>query len=323
MSWSSIPYETHGKAQAENIIRMTPGPTRFAISCVQDIKSAFELFIPESIQKILIDMTNMEGRRVFKDNWKMIDKTDLDAYLGLLLLAGVYRSNNEATASLWDAETGRSIFRATMSLQTFHVISRVIRFDNRETRVARRAADKLAPIRELWEKSGLHAMPAAAMRGKPAGGVAEKGQGKRVVLEMTEGLRGHNITCDNFFTSYALGEELRRRRLTMVGTVKNKPELPAALTGIKNRAALSSKFAFTETTTTVSYCPRKNKNVIVMSTHHKNAAVSSREDNKPEIILDYNKNKGGVDNLDKVTGTYTCQRMTARWPMAVFYNSPH
>ncbi|KAJ8402480.1 hypothetical protein AAFF_G00365630 [Aldrovandia affinis] len=68
MSWSSIPYETHGKAQAENIIRMTPGPTRFAISRVQDIKSAFELFIPESIQKILIDMTNMEGRRVFKDN---------------------------------------------------------------------------------------------------------------------------------------------------------------------------------------------------------------------------------------------------------------
>ncbi|KAJ8403327.1 hypothetical protein AAFF_G00350990 [Aldrovandia affinis] len=57
-----------------------------------------------------------------------------------------------------------------------------------------------------------------------------------------------------------------------------------------------------------------------MSTHHKNAAVSSREDNKPEIILDYNKNKGRVDNLDKVTGTYTCQRMTARWPMAVFYN---
>ncbi|KAJ8402479.1 hypothetical protein AAFF_G00365620 [Aldrovandia affinis] len=160
--------------------------------------------------------------------------------------------------------------------------------------------------------------------GKPAGGVAEKGQGKRVVLEMTEGLWGHNINCDNFFTSYALGEELRRRRLTMVGTVrKNKPELPAALTGIKNRAALSSKFAFTETTTTVSYCPRKNKNVIVMSTHHKNAAVSSREDNKPEIILDYNKNvenKGGVDNLNKVTGTYTCQRMTARWPMAVFYN---
>jgi len=29
----------------------------------------------------------------------------------------------------------------------------------------------------------------------------EINQGKRVVLDLTEGLSGHNITCDNFFTS--------------------------------------------------------------------------------------------------------------------------
>ncbi|XP_044133740.1 piggyBac transposable element-derived protein 4-like [Bufo gargarizans] len=57
-----------------------------------------------------------------------------------------------------------------------------------------------------------------------------------------------------------------------------------------------------------------------MSTFHKDAAVSSRSDKKPTIILDYNKNKGGVDNLDKLSATYTCQRMTRIWPMAVFYN---
>lgn len=57
-----------------------------------------------------------------------------------------------------------------------------------------------------------------------------------------------------------------------------------------------------------------------MSTLHRDAAVSSREDKKPDIILEYNQTKGGVDNLDKVTGTYTCQRRTARWPMVVFHN---
>ncbi|XP_049441552.1 piggyBac transposable element-derived protein 4-like [Epinephelus fuscoguttatus] len=57
-----------------------------------------------------------------------------------------------------------------------------------------------------------------------------------------------------------------------------------------------------------------------MSTLHKDAAVSNREDKKPHIILDYNKNKGGVDNLDKVTAVYSCKRMTARWPLVVFYN---
>lgn len=59
--------------------------------------------------------------------------TDLN-YLrlfGLLLLAGVFRSNNESTESLWDSKKGRPIFAATMSLKTFKKISRVIRFDSR------------------------------------------------------------------------------------------------------------------------------------------------------------------------------------------------
>ncbi|KAK6307271.1 hypothetical protein J4Q44_G00224190 [Coregonus suidteri] len=143
----------------------------------------------------------------------------------------------------------------------------------------------------------------------------------RVVLDMSEGLQGHNITCDNFFTSYRLGVELQKRKLTMVGTIrKNKPELPSELLKMQGRTVHSSKFAFSENATVVSYCPKKNKNVLVMSTMHKDASLSAREDIKPQIILDYNSTKGGVDNLDKVTATYSCQRMTARWPLVIFYN---
>ncbi|XP_052381999.1 piggyBac transposable element-derived protein 4-like [Oncorhynchus keta] len=50
------------------------------------------------------------------------------------------------------------------------------------------------------------------------------------------------------------------------------------------------------------------------------AEISDHEDRKPAIILDYNHNKGGVDNLDKVIGTYSCRRMTARWPLVIFHN---
>lgn len=64
------------------------------LSHVKDIKSAFELFIPRAIEKIILDMSNMEGRRVFADNWKELDETRLQAYRVLLILAGVYRSNN-------------------------------------------------------------------------------------------------------------------------------------------------------------------------------------------------------------------------------------
>ena len=41
---------------------------------------------------------------------------------------------------------------------------------------------------------------------------------------------------------------------------------------------------------------------------------------KPEIITYYNKNKGGVDIMDKMLGEYTVKWRTLRWPLALFYN---
>lgn len=152
LSWSRSPLEQQGRLSAANVIKMVPGPTRYAVSHVQDIKSAFELFITPSIEKDILEMTNLEGRRVYGDSWKELDGTHLQAYIGLLILAGVYKSKGEATASLWNADTGRAIFPATMSLKTFQVISRVIRFDDRETRQGRRERDKLAAIRNVWDK---------------------------------------------------------------------------------------------------------------------------------------------------------------------------
>ena len=52
--------------------------------------------------------------------------------------------------------------------------------------------------------------------------------------------------------------------------------------------------------TLVSYCPKKMKTVLLMTTLHRDAAVSTREDKKPNAILVYNRSKGGVDNLNKV-----------------------
>lgn len=143
IKWSTSPHQSRGRLSSSNVIKMTPGPTRFAVTRVDDIQSAFQLFISPPIEKIILEMTNLEGRRVFQEKWKPLDQTDLHAYIGILVLAGVYRSKGEATASLWDEEYGRPIFRATMSLETFHMISRVIRFDNRDTRAGRRERDKL------------------------------------------------------------------------------------------------------------------------------------------------------------------------------------
>lgn len=50
----------------------------------------------------------------------------------------------------------------------------------------------------------------------------------------------------------------------------------------------------------VSYIPKRGKNVLLISTRHWEAEVTEGEKKKPEMIMFYNKHKGGVDNLDKV-----------------------
>lgn len=39
---------------------------------------------------------------------------------------------------------------------------------------------------------------------------------------------------------------------------------------------------------------------------------------KPQIIVHYNKTKGGVDTGDKMTAEYSCVRTTRRWPFRIF-----
>ncbi|XP_071319707.1 piggyBac transposable element-derived protein 4-like [Trachinotus anak] len=73
--------------------------------------------------------------------------------------------------------------------------------------------------------------------GKPDGGAPEKNQGMRAVLDMSQGLSGHNMTCDNFFTSHKLGQELLKRKLTMVGTIqKKKVRAPTSTADFKEQA---------------------------------------------------------------------------------------
>lgn len=369
IEWLLEPPQQQGRLSSANVIKNTPGITRYATSRITDVKSAFTTIFNSNIEKEIIKMTNIEGERVFNQKWKSLDSANFQAYIGLLLLAGVYKSYGESTKSLWNKETGRNIFRATMSLETFCTISRVIRFDNKSTRQERRSRDKLAAIREIWEKwvevlpklyypdenitideqlvgfrgrcpfkqyipskpskygikiwtlcdsKTSYVLKSQIYTGKELGALPERNQGMRVVSDLTTELRGHNVTCDNFFTSYNLGQFLLKRKITMLGTIrKNKPELPQNLC---NKEVHSSSFYFTKDTTIVNYIPKKNKNVILMSTLHNDRAVSTRDDKKPEMILEYNATKGAVDTLDQLVNTYTCKRKTNRWPLIIFYN---
>lgn len=88
----------------------------------------------------------------------------------------------------------------------------------------------------------------------------EVNQGERMVLQLTEGLQGRNVTCDNFFTSHSLAVKLLLRKMPLVGTIrKNRNELPPVLLQMKRKPVHHSEFIFDHNNkiTLVSYVPKK------------------------------------------------------------------
>ncbi|GBL93801.1 hypothetical protein AVEN_153579-1 [Araneus ventricosus] len=85
---------------------------------------------------------------------------------------------------------------------------------------------------------------------------------------------GRNLTMDNWYTSYPLSQELLKKKITVVGTLrKNKKEIPPILLHSKKREVCSSLFAFQKDTTIVSYVPKKNMDVLLLSKMHNDNAI--------------------------------------------------
>ncbi|CAJ1087326.1 piggyBac transposable element-derived protein 4-like [Xyrichtys novacula] len=282
-----------------------PGITRHAAARITALDDSLWFFLTEEIMEILVLETNREGRR--NDNsWRITDVTEIRTYNGLLFLAGLHRARHEATVSLWGEDNRRPIFRATMSRKRFDELCINLRFGNRETR---RPHDKFAPISNLWKRwvDRLH-----MGHNLEAGAAPQRQVGKEVVLEPTEGLSGHTITVDNFFTSYDLA---------MVRTIqRNKPEVPSQLTNTRGREPDSSLFGFQPTATLVSFVPKRNRNVLLLSTRHRDGKGAADPPPKPEMIKYYKSCKGGVDALDQRVNTYGVGKKTKRWPLALFFN---
>ena len=147
------------------------------------------------------------------------------------------------------------------------------------------------------------------------------GLGAKTVVELTKGFKGRNVTCDNYFTTLDLANDLHKENMTMVGTVKrNKAFLPKEFQAKKSLALYDSKFVFRKESTLVSYQSKRQKNVILLSTMHNDPETADSEMKKPEIVLKYNETKGGVDTMDFMAHSFTTKRKTKRWPLVQFFN---
>ena len=161
--------------------------------------------------------------------------------------------------------------------------------------------------------------------GKNDNAPREVNQDTRVVFDMIKEIEkfGQNLTRDNFFTSLPLAQKRLEKKLIIIGTLrKNKPELLPQFTVPKSKEFKSTLLCFQNDAMIVSYCPKKNYVVPMLSTMHSQPDVAATFDKKPKAIniLCYNFTIGGVDILNRMLRSLTCKRMTKKWLAALFYN---
>ncbi|KAJ8957755.1 hypothetical protein NQ314_006512, partial [Rhamnusium bicolor] len=99
---------------------------------------------------------------------------------------------------------------------------------------------------------------------------------------------------------------------------QNKLQIPQEFKPNKKRPVKSALSGHNQDMTICSYAPRKNRAVLLLSTMHQDQELSG-ENNIPDMIIDYNNTKAGVDALDQLYVNYSVSRRTRRWPMVIFY----
>ena len=94
------------------------------------IVTRFGFFITHTVVDLVVTETNREAKHWFMERndanpeqvkvWTALGDTEMKAFIGLCLFAGIQRSNDETVTSLW-SENGRHapVFPITMSRTRF------------------------------------------------------------------------------------------------------------------------------------------------------------------------------------------------------------
>lgn len=147
------------RTRAHNVVdytRRNPGP----VGTTYDPFTIFRSLITEDMAYIIIRESNRKGREVNAawnlanptntKEWKPITLKEFDAFLAIILYAGLTKSNSEPLEELWGS-TRCPIYKAALSLDRMKCIKQCLRFDNGNTRQQRLINSKTAAIDDIWQ----------------------------------------------------------------------------------------------------------------------------------------------------------------------------
>ena len=138
--------------------------------------------------------------------------------------------------------------------------------------------------------------------------------------------KNHNVTSDNYFSSFDLCLRPAKHCCSLVGTLRsNRREIPNNLKktcSLHGTTTVKLADAAVATVIITKYQCKKSKSVNVLSLLHPNVTIPSENNpkHKPKTVLFYNKNKVGIDVFDQMSRCYSVKAGSRRWSIHVFYN---
>jgi hypothetical protein len=137
-----------------NIVKEKPGSKGNGCQAETPLKS-FELCFDDAMIKEIVIWTNRKIENV-KTSYTIkpgflcnTSVTEIRALMSILLFVVATKSSKESTASIWAQDgTGKPIFIAAISQKRLLFFVHCLRIDSSTTR----AEDKLAPIRNMYDK---------------------------------------------------------------------------------------------------------------------------------------------------------------------------
>ena len=105
--------------------------------------------------------------------------------------------------------------------------------------------------------------------------------------------KGRNVTTENFFTSFLLAKELKKKKTSRVGTMnKVRRELPASAKCLQQRY-FSKLMKAGDVATLTAYQCKPKQSVCILSSLHQSVELGTSDKKKPETVEFYNKTKCG------------------------------
>ena len=154
VKWSKVSPSNAVRTRAQNIILHLSGVKQYARNAKSPLE-CFQLFFDSDVFELLVTNTNLyidkiKGKFGRDRDALPIDDTEMNAFLGLLIMAGVLKGSHLNFSDLWAQDgSGVEMFRLTMSYKRFLFLLRCLRFDNTSDREERLKVDNMAAIRYL------------------------------------------------------------------------------------------------------------------------------------------------------------------------------